>query len=247
MSAGIFAVAATACGGASRDDGATVATSTPVASAPTDIPGAAARATLHGALTLDGAPVEAEFLGVRVIRDGLSAACQDTIPAVFQRYYEVKVVADAEVRGCGAPGGELLLWVYTDDTFLYSQETLPWPGNGATATFDATFSSDAPAGASLPATEFKGHLFDRHGGRLPGGTVVEAFVGDVRCGVTSLRYGDVTEGYYTLIVAGPESVPGCTEGATLSFRLSGAPAVETAINDLAGGGENRPDLDLTLQ
>jgi hypothetical protein len=211
------------------------------------VPGAADRATLLGALTLDGAPLEAQFLGVRVVRDGLSTACQYTIPAVTQGRYEVMVVADAEVRGCGAPGAELLLWTFAGDRFLFSEATAPWPGAGGTATFDASFSSDAPEGAGQPVTEFKGHLFDRDGGALPGGTVVEAFVGDVRCGITSLRYGDASEGYYTLIVAGPESVARCAEGASLTFRLDGQPAVETAVNDLGRGDGDRPDLDLTLK
>jgi hypothetical protein len=213
---------------------------------PGEIPGSGQRATLSGTLTLDGAPLEAEFLGVRVTRDGLSTACQYTIPAITRGRYEIKVVADAEVRGCGAPGAEILLWTYASGVFIFSQQTTPWPGNGATATFGATFSSDAPEGASKPVTEFKGELFDRDGARLPGGTVIEAYVDDVRCGITSLRYGDDFENLYTLIVAGPESVPGCASDATLTFRLDGAAAAETAVNDL-GRNEDGHELILTLE
>lgn len=245
MGAAVLILAATACGGSGQDG--VSKTATPVVSAPTDVPGAAERATLRGALTLDGAPLDAEFLGVRAVRNGLPAACQYTIPAVIQGRYEVEVVSDAEVSGCGAPGAELLLWVFAGDAIIFSEQTVPWPGSGATAPFDASFSSDAREGASKPATEFKGHLFDRDGSMLPGGTVIEAFVGDVRCGVISLRYGDGFEGYYTLVVAGPESVPGCTEGARLTFRLDGQPAVETAVNDLGRGNADRPDLDLTVE
>jgi len=245
MSAAILILAAAACGDTGQDGASK--TATPVARAPTAVPGAAQRATLRGALTLDGAPLETEFLGVRVVRNGLSAACQYTIPAVIQGRYEVKVVADAEVRGCGAPGAELLLWVFARDAFIFSEQTVPWPGSGGTVTFDASFSSEAREGASKPATELKGHLFDRDGSMLPGGTVIEAFAGDVRCGVISLRHGDGFEGYYTLVVAGPESVPGCAEGATLTFRLNGEPAIETALNDLGRGSADRPDLDLTVE
>ena len=103
-----------------------------------------------------------------------------------------------------------------------------------------------PNGATKPVTEFKGHLFDRDGSPLPSGTVVEAYAGDARCGLTSLRAGDENEGFYTLIVSGPESVPGCTAGAQLNFRLDGRDASQTAVNNLrgdAGGSE----IDLTVK
>jgi len=235
-----------ACGeGREQPAPATAAPPSVIAARPT-VPGVGQQVTLQGTLTLDGVPLETDFLGARVVRDGLTAACQNEIPAVAQGRYEITVAADAEVRGCGVPGAELLLWAFVGDTFVFSADTLPWPGDGATTTFDAGFSAAAPEGASLPATELKGLLFERDGGRLPAGTVVEAYAGDTLCGVTSLRHGGVTEGYYTLIVAGPDAVAGCDEGATLTFRLDGQPATETAINDLRrddGGHE----LNLSLR
>jgi hypothetical protein len=241
--AAVFLVSA-ACG--DEKGGATAtATTHPLATAVVS-PGAGERVTLRGTLTLDGVPLEAEFLGVRVIRNDLAAACQNTIPAVTEGQYEIEVASDAEVRGCGASGAELLLWTFVNDAFVYSTQTTPWPGSGATATFDANFSSGTPEGASKPVTEFKGHLFDREARELPSGTVIEAYVGEVRCGLVSLRYGGATERYYTLIVAGPESISGCKEGATLTFRLDGDPAAETAINDLARGSEGH-ELNLNLQ
>ena len=244
----VVILASWACGGGGENHGTPkISAVTPVATANTTAPGADERAALRGTLTLDGAPLEAKFLGVRVVRDGLAAACQDAIPAVTQGRYEIPVAADAEVRGCGAPGAELLLWTYVGDDFIFSTVTAPWPGSGTTATVDTSFSSAAREGASKPVTEFKGHLFDRDGSRLPGGTVIEAYAGDVRCGVTSLRYGDATEGYYTLIVAGPRSVPGCGEGASLTFRLDGKPAAETAVNDLGKGSEKSHELDLSVK
>jgi hypothetical protein len=221
-------------------------TSTPAAGGQATPPGVAERATLRGTLTLDGAPLEADFLGVRAVRDGLIAACQVEIPEVRQGRYEIAVAANAEVRGCGAPGAELLLWTFAGDTYFFATQTTPWPGSGETATFDASFSTDSPEGASQPVTELKGHLFDRDGSSLPGGTVVEAYAGDVLCGITSLRHGDVTEGYYTLIVAGPQSHTGCGEGATLTFRLDGQAAAQTATNDLGRGGQAH-ELDLSVQ
>jgi hypothetical protein len=183
---------------------------------------------------------------VRVTRDGLSTACQNSIPGVFGGRYQVEVAYDAEVRGCGAPGAGVLLWVYVNDGYLFSEQTRPWQPGDETVEFDATFSSSEPLGASTPVTEMKGHLFDRDGSELPGGTVIEAFAGETLCGMTALRPGGVTEGLFTLIVAGPEAVPACAEGATLTFRLDGEPAIETTVNDL-GAGSAGHELDLTLR
>jgi len=200
--------------------------------------------TLRGSLTLDGAPLEAEFLGARVLRDGLVGACQLEIPAVVAGRYEIDVASDARVRGCGAPGADVLLWTFVGEKYLLSTTTVPWPEGGSIATFDAAFSSDAPEGASRPVTEFKGRLFAADGTQLSAGTVVEAYAGDVRCAVTSLRPAEETEGFYTLIVAGPESVSRCVADATLTFRLDGKPAVETAIHDLGGSAAGH-ELNLT--
>jgi hypothetical protein len=210
------------------------------------VPGADDRVTLRGTLTLDGAPLVAEFLGVRVVRDGLPAACQFSIPTVAQGQYEIMVVADAEARGCGAPDAGIMLWTFANDEFLFSHETLPWPGGGEEAAFNATFSSATPGGASTPVTQLKGRLLAGDGSPLPSGTDIEAYAGDVLCGVASLRYGIDFDRLYTLIVAGPEGIPACAEGATLTFTLDGAPAVETAVNDLDSSGEGT-ELDLTLQ
>ena len=245
VSALVVALTAVACNGRGQDGASATATSTTGATDPTTVPGTGERATLRGRLTLDGAPLVAQFLGVRVIRDGLAAACQITIPAVTQGRYEIQVAADGEVRGCGAPGAELMLWTYAKEGFIFSSQTMQWLGS-VTATFDASFSSGAREGASKPVTEFKGHLFDRDGSGLPGGTVIEAFVGDIRCAFTSLRYGDDLDHFYTLEVAGPESISGCVEGATLTFRLDGKPVAETALNDLGRGSEGH-ELNLTVR
>ncbi len=245
--AALLALAAGACNDDQLASPPAAATSIAVATA-TRVPGADERATFRGELTLDGAPLEADFLGVRVMHDGLATACQITIPAVTQGRYEIAVAADAEARGCGASGAEVLLWVHVNDTFTFSTQTAPWPGSGNVATFDASFSSAAPEGASKPVTEIKGHSFDGTGIELPAGTVIEAFVGEVRCAVASLRpdNGDDVGRWFTLIVAGPESVSGCAQDATLTFRLDGEPAAETAINDLALGSDGH-ELNLTVR
>lgn len=235
-----IALAGAACGG---DDDPDPTPTAPPAPTSTPFPGIDEQASLGGILTLDGALLRADFLGARVVRDGLVTACQDNIPAVTDGTYAITVAADAEVRGCGAPGAEVLLWAFVDDRYFVSTETTPWPGADVSASFDATFSSAAPEGASLPVTGFKGRLFDADGAELPGGTVVEAYIGDVLCGVTSLRYGDTTEGFYTMMVAGPQSVPGCDIGATITFRVDGIPAAETLTND--PNGEIPDEVNLT--
>jgi hypothetical protein len=74
---------------------------------------------------------------------------------------------------------------------------------------------------------------------LPGGTVVEAFVGDTRCGVTSVRRSD--ELWFTLLVAGPQ-VPGCAKDGQITFHVDGVGVPERATNNLA---ENGLTMELT--
>jgi pimeloyl-ACP methyl ester carboxylesterase len=209
------------------------------------VPGAADRITLRGTLTLDGVPFSAGFLGAVVHRDGLTAACQYSLAQVVAGQYELTVMADAEARGCGTPGAEILLWMSARSPILYSSGTLRWPADGTTTTFNAKFSASAPDGASTPVTEFFGEVFGRDGEHLLGGTVVEAYVGDVLCGVGSVRRVGSFAGYI-LAVAGPASVPGCAEGPMLTFRIDGQPASQTARNDL-GRGQNENPLDLVVK
>src|SRR6266545_588159 len=70
-------------------------------------------------------------------------------------------------------------------------------------------------------------------------TVVDVDV--ALCGVASVRGTGSFDGYI-LSVVGPDSVPGCRAGATLTFRVDGALATETSINS----PEHSEELDLTL-
>jgi pimeloyl-ACP methyl ester carboxylesterase len=207
------------------------------------VPGAAARAVIRGNLTLDGAPFDARWLGAIVRRDGLIAPCQYTLPSVDDGQYEITVYAEAEVSGCGVPGAEVLLWTFAANQTLYSGDWLPWPGNGGTASVDTGFSTAAPEGARPPVSQFLGEVYSREGDHLPPGTRIEAYVGEVRCGVASTRRTGNYSGYI-LAVVGPDSVAGCDRGAVLTFRVDGQRAAETAINDLRGGNDG--SLDLTL-
>jgi hypothetical protein len=45
-----------------------------------------------------------------------------------------------------------------------------------------------------------------------------------------------------LSVVGPDSIPGCTRGGTITFRVNGRPALDTAVNEPGSTGR----LDLTV-
>ena len=106
---------------------------------------------------------------------------------------------------------------------------------------NASFSSATPDGAIPPRTQFAGEVFTREGRQLPGGTRVEAYVGSTRCGVTSVARTGSFSGF-TLDVVGPDSIPGCARGATITFRVNGRRALDTAVNDPALSGSQ----DLTV-
>ncbi len=200
------------------------------ATADPSIPGAADRATLSGLLLDDPFPLQAEFLGAFVRRsDGLVSPCQAEIPEVVDGRYEIAVLAASEAAGCGAPGTEIILWTYIGDANVYSVESLPWPGDGAAAEFNATFRTDDPLGAAPVVTGFSGEALSASGVAVPPGTLVEAFVGEALCGVGSTRYGDDFNGYILSVIA-DGSVPGCSAGATVTFRIARQPARETAVN-----------------
>jgi pimeloyl-ACP methyl ester carboxylesterase len=206
------------------------------------VPGAADRVTVRGNATLDGKAFDARFLGAVVRRNGLVTACQGGLPPVNRGRFEISVLAAAEGSGCGAPGAQVAVWAFVNNAMLYSTNTLAWPANGKTATFDARFSTATPQGAVPLTAVFEGEMFRSDGRQFPAGTRVEAYVGDHRCGVASTRYSDNFAGYI-LNVVGPDAITGCTRGATVTFRVDGLPALETAVNQPPG---RRGALDLTV-
>jgi len=160
--------------------------------------------------------------------------------------YEVTVAGDGEARGCVSPGARLLLVVSSEGARFVSEEAIDWSADGKQLTFDATFSSADPEGVGSPATFFTGSVLDSSGETLPAGTVIEAYIGETLCGVTSLppvvmASDDPTT--YVIAVAGPESAPSCDDGADISFRVNGEQAEQTGANDFAEGMHL---LDLTL-
>ena len=207
------------------------------------VPGASDRVVVRGNATLDGAPFDSRFVGAVVLRRGLVTPCQHTLPPVANGRYAVTVLADTESSGCGAPGAQIVLWTFADNKIVFSTNAVGWPGNGRVKSFAARYSTSAPAGAAPVTAEFTGGVFGTDGRELPTGTRVEAYVGDTRCGVASVRSSDNFTGY-VLAVVGPDSIAGCTRGATLTFRIDGHPAAATNVVNTPPG--QREALDLTL-
>jgi len=189
------------------------------------------RITVRGTATLDGAPLDADFLGAVVRRDGLITPCQSGIPGVDRGRYVITVLARQAGSGCGRRGAEVVLWTFAGDTKLYSTASLPWPRRGRGAHFDPQFATAMPGGAAPAVTELSGEVFDRDGRRLPPGTRIEALIGNTRCGVASVRRSETFVGY-VLAVVGPQSINGCTQDGQITFLIDGRPATETSVNRL---------------
>jgi hypothetical protein len=206
------------------------------------VPGARRRITLHGDLRLDGRSFDSRFLGAVVLRpSGLVTPCQLTLSSVSSGRAAISVVADAEASGCGVPGARVALWAFAQDRIIYSRETWRWPRRRSLRV-RGSFATATPAGAVPPSTGFNGGVFRPDGRQLPNGTRVEAYIGSTLCGVASVRYTGSFAGYI-LGVVGPEAIPGCTRGGTITFRVNGRPAVDTAVNDPESSGT----LDLTVR
>jgi len=209
------------------------------------LPGAADRVVVRGTLTIDGQPFDADFLGAVVRKDGLTTPCQVNIPIVIDGAYEITVYSDTESAGCGQTDAEVYLWTFTRDQYFYTSQPLPWSGNGVDARFDADFSTADPEGAVPEVTQFFGEAFEEDGTRLPAGSRVEAYIGEALCGVASLR-GSGSFGGYVISVAGPDEVPGCDLGATITFNVDGRTARQTRVNG-PNGEDRRAPTDLIVQ
>jgi hypothetical protein len=63
---------------------------------------------------------------------------------------------------------------------------------------------------------------------------VEAHIGETLCGVATTRRIDDFIGF-SIDVVGPDSIPGCAIGGTITFRVDGRDANETALNQEGQG------------
>ncbi|MER3419934.1 MAG: hypothetical protein C4290_05120, partial [Chloroflexota bacterium] len=104
----------------------------------------------------------------------------------------------------------------------------------------------APAGAQLPPTRVFGTV-TVDGRTALAGTVVQAFIGEKLCGEGVVRrISDELPLGYVVDVAGASQIEGCgTDGATITFRVGGVLANETAT--FATGTFLRLDLTVSGQ
>lgn len=204
------------------------------------VPGARRRVVVRGRFKLDGASFDARWLGAVVIRNGLVTPCQLTLPSIRRGRGAITVVANAEASGCGRRGARIALWTFADGQIIFSRGTWRWPSDGELR-IRGSFSSARPNGAVGPRTEFGGSVYRPDGRQLPGGTRIDAYVGTIRCGVASIRRTGSFSGF-SLSVVGPDAIPGCKRGGTITFRVNGKPALDTAINEPGRSSQ----LDLTV-
>ncbi len=196
--------------------------------------GADDRVVVRGRANLDGASFDAPYLGAVVKRHGLVTPCQRTLPRVRDGRFAITVLARTEASGCGAAGSKIFLWTFVQDQIIYSNQSVRWPGTGETARFDPGFSIGAPTGGVGPIVGFAGEIFDRRNRRLPPGAHVQAYVGETLCAVATTRRIEDFVGF-SIDVVGPDSIPGCASGATITFRVDGRDANETAVNQAGQG------------
>jgi hypothetical protein len=207
------------------------------------VPSTSGRVVVRGDARLDGTTFDSRFVGAVVLRAGLVTPCQFALPPVTKGRYTITVLAETESSGCGGPGAQIALWTFAHNEIIFSSNTVAWPTRGHTTNLAARYSTSAPAGAAPTTAEFTGGAFGTDGRPLPAGTRIDAYVGGTRCGTAGVRYTDPST-EYILAVVGPDSIPGCTRGATLTFRIDGHPAAPTTVVNTPPG--QRDALDLTL-
>lgn len=201
------------------------------------------RAVLDGQARLDGAPIDTQWIGAVVRDDHLITPCQLDLPSIVGGQFEITVLGAADSAGCGRQDAEIILWIYVGDVKVFAAADIAWPTTGS-ADVTVDFNSADPLGAASPAVEFFGEVYQRDGQRARSGGRVEAYIGDTLCGVGSIRESGSFNGYL-LSVVGPEEVPECLAGATVTFRVDGTAATETAVNSTPLNPAASLDLTLT--
>lgn len=186
----------------------------------------ARRIVIRGTAQLDGRAFDARWIGAVVRRNRLVTPCQAALPPIRDGHFRIPVLTSAGAAGCGTAGSEVLFWTFGDQQ-LFASRWLPWSRRDEHPTL--RFSSRDPNGASPARTELSGGAFDADGRRVPLGTRIEARIGSTTCGVASVHSGGGFTGYIMNVV-GPDSIPACADGATITFLIGTTPANETAVN-----------------
>jgi hypothetical protein len=216
-------VAAGACTSESRE-----------ASKPTPKPASTRSAVAHGTARRDGRAFDTRWIGAVVRRDRLVTACQAELPRIRDGHFGVTVYG-ASQAGCGGRGTSVRFWIYGGNQQIFNDRWVPW--SRLAKPLALRFSTVRPGEPVPVRTQLSGRAFDAAGKPVPIGTRIEAVVDTTVCGVASVRRGGGFRGYI-LNVVGPDSVPACRTGATITFRIGGATAVQTAVND----GQPQRDL-----
>jgi hypothetical protein len=198
----------------------------------------------RGDARLDGAPFDAEFLGAAVLEHGLVTPCQAEIPPIDDGRFSIAVHSSDGGLGCGRPGAQVLLWTHVVGDTHWALDPIEWPADGRDEVDledGVEFRTSDPDGSSPEVAQFHGAVVAADGEPLPVGTEVEAFVGEARCGVASVRRADSFLGY-VISVVGPASVPGCTRGASIQLRVGGDDADHNPIVNTPPGERDAIDL-----
>lgn len=198
------------------------------------VPGAAERVTLSGTVSIDGEPAAGQFFWLEAHRDGRRAAC--SFPGDVVRgggAYERVIAAEDEVPGCGAPGADIYGAIHRNGTTYYAGP-IPWPQTAELIGVDLRFST-AGDGPALPDyTTIFGTVLDGEGRHISPGATIEAYVGDVLCGVSALSPVEMDflgADRYDLLVGGPESIPGCDFDRMLVLKVDGVAVAQVVPND----------------
>jgi hypothetical protein len=199
-------------------------------------PGITTAITFSGDATVDGRPLDAEFLGAVVVRDGFVTPCNVTIPSVAEGAYSIGVFGSAQLIGCGEDGARVVLWTYVDDAKVYATKAVPWPRTHE-ARVDVRFATATPNGGVPSVREFAGEVHDAQGRPLAAGARVEGVIGATVCGVAELR----DTGYYIMSVVGQGTIAGCADGGEIRFRVDGRFA-----NESSAQASTNAHLNLTM-
>jgi pimeloyl-ACP methyl ester carboxylesterase len=195
--------------------------------------------TFTGAARLDGQAFNADFVGAHVYTNGLISACQVS-GRLDNGVIELEVATAATATGCGAPGTQMLPWIYIGAQRFFATAPIAWPSGRAGADVSIDFSTSEPMGASASFREFFGEVYTTAGEHVDQGTI-EARIDGVVCGVTSIRTFGSFNGY-VLVLVGPDSNPACADGRPITFTVDDVPAKESIPNVERGSKQT----DLTI-
>lgn len=190
------------------------------------------RVSVTGTVTLNGEPVDEAFLWADVLTDGRRRACSYDRATIDRGRYSLTIAPATETDGCGALGSQIAITLF-DDGDRYESAPVRWPDAGGPLTVDLALTDEDRASNS--GTFIAGRLLGTGGDQPAAGTRVEAHIGNVLCGETSvppvrLVFDDASG--FGVVVASETLVAGCTNGAEVTLRVDGTPVTGRATNTL---------------